>query len=704
MALEIGGSGGTVGALAKANNLSDVASAATALTNLGGATAASVTAANTAITTLQTTVASLQTTVASLQTTVASLQTGTGTAIPAVSGYASQTYLNHTNPFVNSFGKPLPAGTVMAPGSAAMVTNLVNGISSSGYGLGINRQPVFVVPSTQPLVAVSGTTGNTGGHVPIPTAAQSLSSGTDLPLVIFQPAADKVWEVWEADYTGGAWTAGNAGVITGATDSLGVFTDGSGVAASGISYGALIITQADVASGTIAHAVALYLSNNESTQYWPPAARADSGATSVAGQVAEGMWFRFPTSMSMPSGLAPLAQMIFTAIQTYGCVLHDRSDGSYFAAEDTATWASGGGTGTDPITTACTVAGTVKPDYSVVANIPISSLVQIVPPVIGYPAQAAPSAPTAVTLTPENSALGVSWTAPSSPTTILFSVVTYVVHGSGSIPTVLAPNPTGTAATISGLTSGTAYDVVVYAVNADSATSTGTLSAGSTVVTGTPTGAGTGGGSATVAQTGTFTALGYTNTTATYNVPATTAGRVLVLADWNQTGGSATSQLTGITGGPTGGTWTKVTASYYTSSVYSVGYWVCTGYSTSAASTITLTYSGGPTYPSVQVFECSGVVTPSPVDTANATDNEGSGTTIIASTLTPGAPGDLLIAIGWAESSGVDATSPSWSNNSGVGSPTAWQWEVATAGSPTTAQWTVSYGGGVVSVLSLKHA
>jgi hypothetical protein len=350
-----------------------------------------------------------------------------------------------------------------------MVSNIVNGITASGYQLGINTQPLFVVPAGQPDVTITGNIGNTGGSAPIPAAAQSVATGGDQPFILFQPSSDSLWEFWGLDYSSGAWSTQNAGYMSGLSNSKGVFDNGNGVSASGISYGGIMVTQNDIASGAINHTVGIYLSSSESTQFWPPATNHDGGATNVIGQVAEGMWFRFPPSMSMPSGLNPLSQMLFTAIQNYGCVIHDRAYGSYIPFESHGSWALNGMTGTDPFTQI----ENGQPDYSVIGSLPLASLVQIIPPILGNPPQAAPTAPV-LSVTSGSNSLNLSWQAITSPTVALFYLVQYRVSGTTNwTPTY--PYPTTNAAIITGLNSSASYDVQVLVANADSVASSGTL-------------------------------------------------------------------------------------------------------------------------------------------------------------------------------------------------------------------------------------
>jgi hypothetical protein len=154
--------------------------------------------------------------------------------------------------------------------------------------------------------------------------------------------------------------------------SDGVFPQYYGMSASGISYLATEITEADVASGSINHAIAITLPLCNSYVY--PADREDCGT--YPGQPAEGQWFRLPASLAMPSGLTPFAQMVFRTLQQYGAVVVDRGALITLQTEKVSDWAAEGHSGTDPIT----ASWDGEKEYQVVAKLPWGDLQAIDPP------------------------------------------------------------------------------------------------------------------------------------------------------------------------------------------------------------------------------------------------------------------------------------------------------------------------------------
>jgi hypothetical protein len=261
--------------------------------------------------------------------------------------------------------------------SNEFVNDLVTDYEDNYGGVGVNSQPVYSVPAGQSDVNVSVRPGcnsflsDTGSQIPIPPFT-SLNGSSDDPLIVWQPSTGTDWELWEASrQSSNSYSACWGGKLDMAT-SDGVFPSTLGLSATGISYLATTITEADVASGSINHALAITLPACNGYVY--PAGRGDCG--SDPGQPAEGQWFRLPSYITMPSGLTPFAQMVFRALQTYGAVVTDHGGAVMLESEQTSDWAAEGHSGTDPITASW---GGLQ-EYEVVASLPWSSLQVVDPP------------------------------------------------------------------------------------------------------------------------------------------------------------------------------------------------------------------------------------------------------------------------------------------------------------------------------------
>jgi hypothetical protein len=284
--------------------------------------------------------------------------------------------------------------------SSAIVANIVAQYESAYGEVGVNfNRPVYEAASNTPDVQVSVASGcndftgdrttpdgsgATGTEVPIPSYAQAGDSSDNI-LNVYQPSTNEAWEFWEASQnSNGSWSACWGGEMDMAT-SNGAFPYNYGETASGISNLATEISEADVASGSINHAIALEVlgddcdwSNTSSNGGVYPATRTDCGQD-IAGAPAEGQWFRFPANLAMPSGLTPFAQMVFKAVQTYGMVIVDQGGAVAIEADmaDPGPWEwAGNSVASDALNNTTDN----LPGYQLVASLPWQDLQAINPP------------------------------------------------------------------------------------------------------------------------------------------------------------------------------------------------------------------------------------------------------------------------------------------------------------------------------------
>ena len=278
-----------------------------------------------------------------------------------------------------SFDTPLSPSAPVANDSAALAADIINQYQTHYGDFGIQDQyPIVTVGAGQAGVYVSVLPGCNNfepnvGNVPIPSSAASILTGSsDNPLMVWQPSTESEWEFWRVSYTNGAWSACWGGKITNVGSSAGLFTEPYGVSASGLSYLALTITEADVASGSIDHPIAIQMPLCNSMV--SPATRTDCPGN--AGTPSEGMLFRLPANLAMPAGLTPFAQLVFRALQNYGAYMTDRAGAVVVVAENPGAWAADGNGGADPITTSWAGA----PQYNAMAGMPWGSLQHVLLP------------------------------------------------------------------------------------------------------------------------------------------------------------------------------------------------------------------------------------------------------------------------------------------------------------------------------------
>jgi hypothetical protein len=261
--------------------------------------------------------------------------------------------------------------------SVAYVTYIVASAKTHYSSVGVNTMPIYTVGADQPDVPLSvapgcgNFTASTGTEIPFPAYAD-LNGSPDNPLALYQPSTGLDWELWQAARDPGGGISACWGGMLDTNNSNGVFAAPYGLSATGISYLATAITEADVASGHIDHAIALEIPGCDGYVY--PADRNDCRGST--GEPPEGEWFRLPAGLQMPLGLTPFAQMVFAALQRYGLVVTDQADAVMLQAEQGSDWGAQGHAGVDPITKSWNG----LPEYDVVADLPWDKLQAVIPP------------------------------------------------------------------------------------------------------------------------------------------------------------------------------------------------------------------------------------------------------------------------------------------------------------------------------------
>lgn len=265
--------------------------------------------------------------------------------------------------------------------SSTIVANLVSAYKKDYNSVGVNySMPIYQVPPGTPEATVSVAPGcnnflpGTGRKVPVPSFATDAGS-TDDPMVLYSPWLNEEWEFWRFSEVSPRHYQACWGGRTELSTSDGVFPYPYGESATGISYLATTVTEDDVLSGTIDHAIALIVPQCNASV--APADRTDCG--SWPGQPSEGQRFRFAPNAQLPAGQPPFARMVFQAIKKYGLVVVDQGGAVQIEAEQTSDWAAQGYSGTDPITKA----SWGWSEYQLVNNLPWSQLQVVDPPAGG---------------------------------------------------------------------------------------------------------------------------------------------------------------------------------------------------------------------------------------------------------------------------------------------------------------------------------
>jgi hypothetical protein len=301
--------------------------------------------------------------------------------------------------------------------NSAAIVGEFNTDWQANYGnVGVNGRPVVWVPAGQPMVQLSVQAGctsflsNTGTSAPIPPWAPT-SGPSDYALTVYQPSSDTVWELWQAHpvtttSTGSTGTGSSANPGWSAcwggraflNSFSGVFAHPYGETASGISNAATEVTEPDILSGSINHAIGLQVVNCTLNIY--PANRGDCGNN--PGDPAEGQWFRFASSVDCGNyDTTSFENEVCVAGQQRGFVVVDHGGSDAIEADyATGSWTDEGNPGpvgswqANPNGGCCifaggggpledsflTSSGVYEQEWNVIANLPWSQLQEIDPP------------------------------------------------------------------------------------------------------------------------------------------------------------------------------------------------------------------------------------------------------------------------------------------------------------------------------------
>ena len=268
-----------------------------------------------------------------------------------------------TRPFTNDYFGTISSDPKIDPNSSSLVTHLLNQFSRSNSPNNcptINyyqfTPPRYVVDSSNTTLypTTNVTVTGAGGHgatfvepVPLP-AVMGLDNSSDSSMVVWDTYTGTVWEFWKfavgtpTGYTQNPYSATTCAKTSTLTGN-GLFTRSGNYntdMASGISFLGTQINIHEVMEGEIKHALSMALPYTKAGAV-PPAPYSDGGSSDTDA-LQEGLRFFFPSSVVMPSGLQPFAQIVFRAIQKYGVFIGDTSGTAAIYAENQASWQAAG--------------------------------------------------------------------------------------------------------------------------------------------------------------------------------------------------------------------------------------------------------------------------------------------------------------------------------------------------------------------------
>ncbi len=171
------------------------------------------------------------------------------------------------------------------------------------------------------------------GPYPIPANPQ-VEYGSDHHLLVVDQDDCTLYEIYDAEYSAGQWSAGSGAIWDLNSNALRPY-DWTSADAAGLPILPGLARYEEVLAGEINHALRFTADCSANYYIWPARHIAPSG--SCATPVPFGARFRLKSDFNT-SGFSPQAQVILQAMKTYGIVLADNGSPWYVSGAPNAGW------------------------------------------------------------------------------------------------------------------------------------------------------------------------------------------------------------------------------------------------------------------------------------------------------------------------------------------------------------------------------
>lgn len=227
---------------------------------------------------------------------------------------------------------PIGSNVQLDPNSGGIASELAGCChvpAMFSYGM-----PIYTSTASDPLYTVQDSDSTFQSYQPfhIPDAAAP-SPGSDKWLFIYDQTKNLIFEMWEANKSGGTWSASAAEVYSPTGDGV-LQPDGAPQGGNGASYFGGVVTAADIKRGYINHALSL-TSQYTSSDWRYPMHRSDGHS----GNIPMGARLQLDPAVNCATlpGASVGEKMVCQALQTYGGYMRDTSGVAlsiYFEGED----------------------------------------------------------------------------------------------------------------------------------------------------------------------------------------------------------------------------------------------------------------------------------------------------------------------------------------------------------------------------------
>ena len=199
-----------------------------------------------------------------------------------------------------------------------------------GYGI-----PINVVDASTPRrpVAFDYDDESDAGPYPIPSSPR-IEGGSDRHLLMWEIESCTLYELYAARATASGWRAGSGAIWDLTSNDL--RPDGwTSADAAGLPILPGLVRYEEVAAGAIEHAIRFTAPVTRDAHIYP--ARHHAGAGSSTSLPPMGLRVRLKASFDT-SGFGPQAQVILTAMKTYGMILADNGSPWFFTGSSDVRW------------------------------------------------------------------------------------------------------------------------------------------------------------------------------------------------------------------------------------------------------------------------------------------------------------------------------------------------------------------------------
>ena len=229
-------------------------------------------------------------------------------------------------------GLPVAADSANMIAKIGLTSHLHADFDAVGDGIPYN----IVSPST-PTSTVSFTYSSESDHVAYPIPPNPvIEGGSDRHLLMVDPAACRLWELFAASKSGSTWHAGSGATWDLTSNALRP-AGWTSADAAGLPIFAGLARYDELASGAILHALRFTASSTCAGYIYPAEHQAGSGTCSATSEPPMGLRVRLKASVDI-SGFGPQAQVVLTALKTYGMILADNGSPWYVSGAPDSRW------------------------------------------------------------------------------------------------------------------------------------------------------------------------------------------------------------------------------------------------------------------------------------------------------------------------------------------------------------------------------